>query len=109
MLCYVYVCFLLCACYPVCVLPWKNSSYLQSWSFWSSSPHIGPSKKLIMTEETSQWDQVEGMVKEFKRGEILAKLFSHLVSWERSPGEKINAGNSWQPSRLARGEEGFFP
>ncbi|KAK5615226.1 hypothetical protein CRENBAI_004160 [Crenichthys baileyi] len=59
-----------------------------------------------MTEGTSQRDQAGGMVRKFKRGEILARLFF-------SPGDLSQltmeeAGNSWQPPRLARGEEGFF-
>ncbi|KAK5606238.1 hypothetical protein CRENBAI_024703 [Crenichthys baileyi] len=72
----------------------KVSSYLQTSSFWSSSSHIGPTRNRIMTEGNSQQDQAGGMEREFKRGEILLTM------------EK--AGNSWQPSRLARGEEGFL-
>ncbi|MED6232903.1 hypothetical protein ATANTOWER_004055 [Ataeniobius toweri] len=39
----------------------KDSSYLKTSSFWSSSLHIGPNKTLFMTEGTSQRDQAGGM------------------------------------------------
>ncbi|MED6231900.1 hypothetical protein ATANTOWER_013090, partial [Ataeniobius toweri] len=73
------VCWLLCLC-PA--MENKDSSYLKTSSFRSSSLHFGPSKTHFMTEGTSQLDQPEGMVREFKRGEILAKLFSHLAAFK---------------------------
>ncbi|KAK5610318.1 hypothetical protein CRENBAI_007167 [Crenichthys baileyi] len=54
----------------------KDSSYLKTSSFRSSSPHFGPSKTHFMTEGTSQRDQAGGMVREFNRGEILAARLS---------------------------------
>ncbi|MED6292805.1 hypothetical protein CHARACLAT_004286 [Characodon lateralis] len=40
----------------------KVLSYLQTSSFRSSSPHIGPTQTHIMTDGTSQQDQAGGML-----------------------------------------------
>ncbi|KAK5601520.1 hypothetical protein CRENBAI_024726 [Crenichthys baileyi] len=60
-----------------------------------------------MTEGTSQRDQAGGMVREFKSGEILAKLFSHLVTSPSSPWRRLEIAGSLQDWLEARGD--FFP
>ncbi|MED6233149.1 hypothetical protein ATANTOWER_007520 [Ataeniobius toweri] len=74
----------------------KDSSYVQTSSFRSSSPHIGPTKTLIMTEGTSQRDQAGGMEREFKRGKVLVKVFSHLVTCPSSPWRRLEIADSLQ-------------
>ncbi|KAK5608095.1 hypothetical protein CRENBAI_004503 [Crenichthys baileyi] len=74
----------------------KVLSHLQNSSLRSSSPHIGPKETHIMTEGTSQRDQVGGMVREFKRGEVLAKLSFHLVTSPSSPWRRLEIAGSLQ-------------
>ncbi|KAK5622251.1 hypothetical protein CRENBAI_007090 [Crenichthys baileyi] len=74
----------------------KVLSYLQTSSFRSSSPHIAPTETRIMTEGTSQRDQAGGMEREFKRGEILVKIFSHLVTSHCSPWRRLEIAGSLQ-------------
>ncbi|KAK5606546.1 hypothetical protein CRENBAI_019066 [Crenichthys baileyi] len=85
----------------------KVSSYLQTSSFRSSSQHIGPTETHIMTEGTSQRDQAGEMVREFKRAEVLAKLFSHLVTSPSSPWRRLEIAGSLQDWLEARWD--FFP
>ncbi|KAK5616935.1 hypothetical protein CRENBAI_012342 [Crenichthys baileyi] len=54
------------------------------------------------TEGTSQRDQAEGMVREFKRGEILVKLFSHLATSPSSPWRRLEIAGSLQDWLEAR-------
>ncbi|MED6280045.1 hypothetical protein CHARACLAT_006751 [Characodon lateralis] len=103
MLCYV-------MCDLMCWLPAmenKDSSYLKTLSFRSSSPHFGLSKTQTMTEGTSQRDQAGGLVREFKRGEILVKLFSHLVTSTSSPWRRLEIAGSLQDWLEVRKD--FFP
>ncbi|KAK5617418.1 hypothetical protein CRENBAI_006366 [Crenichthys baileyi] len=44
-----------------------------------------------MTEGTSQQDQARRLEREFKRGEIIAKLFSDLVTSSSSPWRRLEA------------------
>ncbi|MEQ2316361.1 hypothetical protein AMECASPLE_031798 [Ameca splendens] len=74
----------------------KDSSYLKASSFRSSSLDFGPSKIYFMTEETSQRDQVGGMEREFKRGEVLVKLFTHLATSASSPWRRLEIAGSLQ-------------
>ncbi|MED6295310.1 hypothetical protein CHARACLAT_030415 [Characodon lateralis] len=60
-----------------------------------------------MTEGTSQRDQAGGMVREFKRGEILVKLFSHLVTSPSSPWRTLEIAGSLQDWLEVRKD--FFP
>ncbi|KAK5609419.1 hypothetical protein CRENBAI_009575 [Crenichthys baileyi] len=85
----------------------KDSSYLKTSSFWSSSPHIGPTRNQTMTEGTSQRDQAGGMVREFKRGEIQAKSFFHLVTSLSSQWRRLEIAGSLQDWLEARRD--FFP
>ncbi|KAK5614016.1 hypothetical protein CRENBAI_012725, partial [Crenichthys baileyi] len=55
----------------------------------------------------SQREQVGGMVREFQRGEILAKLFSHLVTTPSSPWRRLDIACSLQDWLEAR--RYFFP
>ncbi|KAK5610365.1 hypothetical protein CRENBAI_006041 [Crenichthys baileyi] len=85
----------------------KDSSYLQTSSFRSFSLHIGPSQNPILTEGTSQQDQ-STMEREFKRGEILVKLFSHLVTSPSSPWRRLEIAGNLQ-DWLEAWKDYFFP
>ncbi|XP_047233879.1 uncharacterized protein LOC124875648 isoform X2 [Girardinichthys multiradiatus] len=83
----------------------KDSSYLKTSSFQSSSLHFDPLKTHFMTKGTSQLDQAGGMGREFKRGEVLIKLFTHLAP--SSPWRRLEIAGSLQDWLEARKD--FFP
>ncbi|MED6276383.1 hypothetical protein CHARACLAT_002431 [Characodon lateralis] len=60
-----------------------------------------------MTEGNSQRYQAGGMVREFKRGEILVKLFTHLATSPSSSWRRVEIAGSLQDWLEARKD--FFP
>ncbi|KAK5623953.1 hypothetical protein CRENBAI_023722 [Crenichthys baileyi] len=61
-----------------------------------------------MTEGTSQRDQAGGMERQFKRDEVIVKLFSHLVTSPSSPWKRLEIAGSLQ-DWLEVWRDFFFP
>ncbi|MED6293126.1 hypothetical protein CHARACLAT_007673 [Characodon lateralis] len=65
------------------------------WRGESEDQGNNPSSPQTSLEGTSPRDQARGMVREFKRGEVLAKLFFHLVTCPSSPWRRLEIAGSF--------------